>query len=337
MWGSTSTYKLAIVILLLCTACTSPALPPASAPDVGSATASADAIAPEDANAAASDGGSTDVENDATNTGEISQTADAGDGAVAVKYPFKIELLADPHVNRETSGADVVFKAHFQTAIAQVNAANVDLVLVAGDLSQASGPKEFIDFKRYTQSFKAPVWYVPGNHDVGNKVAMGPTNIATPARSAVYEKAMGPSWFSKVHGGIRIIGINSAILGSGFESEKLMWQFLEEELSGPSPQPTFVLTHYPLFVQDLLEPGGIYWNIEPIARKRLYALLQRAGAKGVLSGHLHHTMFNRREGIVFVGAPPISFGLPEGQQPEGWVLLTLLENGQMVEKVQNLQ
>lgn len=336
--------RFVFVILLMCAACATPPVAAAPAPDVGNSvtpsdidviTASAIDVA-ADANAGGTDGLAAGAEDGAMDAGASASESDAGT-VEAIKYPFKIALLADPHVNRETSGADVVFKAHFETAVAQVNAAGVNLVLIAGDLTQANGPKEFIDFKRYTQSFNAPVWFVPGNHDVGNKVAMGPTNGATQARTEGYEKAMGPSWFSKIYGGVRIIGVNSAIMGSGFASEGKMWQFLETELSGPSQQPTFVLTHYPLFVQDLSEPGGIYWNVEPIPRKRLYALLRRAGALGVLSGHLHHTLFNRLEGMLFLGAPPISFGLPEGQQPEGWVLLTLLENGQMVEKVQNLQ
>jgi hypothetical protein len=31
--------------------------------------------------------------------------------------------------------------------------------------------------------------------------------------------------------------------------------------------------------------------------------------------------------IVFISAPPVSFGLPRGRQPEGWALVTITPGG----------
>jgi predicted phosphodiesterase len=94
--------------------------------------------------------------------------------------------------------------------------------------------------------------------------------------------------------------------------------------------------HYPLFLKDLNEPGGDYWDVEPAPRTRLYQLLKQGGVKIVLTGHLHRPLVNRRDGILFVTTPPISFGLPRGKQPEGWTLVTILKNGEATSEIKTL-
>ena len=150
----------------------------------------------------------------------------------------RIALVADTHLNLETNGEDAAFAPHFDKAIAQVNAARVDFVLIAGDLTQSGKPEEYADFKAKLKAFHAPVWFVPGNHDVGNKFNSGKSEHVTRARVRDYEEKMGPDWFSTNAAGVRIIGIDSSLLGSGLEREKDMWMFLESELAAPVPVPT---------------------------------------------------------------------------------------------------
>src|SRR6266568_4849686 len=138
----------------------------------------------------------------------------------AAKVLARVALLSDPHVNRATNGDASNFKAHFDKAIAQVNAAKVDFVLIAGDLTQSGLPEEFADFKNHIKALRAPVFFVPGNHDVGHKFNSGQINGTVAAeRVEAYEKSLGPSWFTKKKAGVRIIGINSSLLGSGFARE----------------------------------------------------------------------------------------------------------------------
>jgi len=135
---------------------------------------------------------------------------------------------------------------------------------------------------------------------------------------------------------VRIIGLNSSILGSGFEQELQMWKFLESELRAPVHEPVVLFMHYPLFVKDLDEPGGDYWNVEPVPRARLYELLKQSGVKTVLTGHLHRSLVNRRDGILFATTTATSFGLPAGREPEGWTLITILKNGEATVTVKTL-
>ena len=233
---------------------------------------------------------------------------------------------------------DATFKPHFEKTIAQVNEAKVDFVLIAGDLTQGGKPEELADFKIYLKKFHAPVWFVPGNHDVGNKLQSGKTEgMATRERVEAYEKALGPSWFVQERVGVRVIGINSSLLGSSFEREGEMWKFLKKELGKRVQVPTILFMHYPLFLKDLDEPGGDYFNTEPAPRKRLLDLLKQSGVKIVLTGHLHRTLVNRHDGILFVTTPPVSFGLPRGKQPEGWTLVTIFQNGEAKEAFQTIE
>jgi 3',5'-cyclic AMP phosphodiesterase CpdA len=257
--------------------------------------------------------------------------------AFGSKTAIRVALLADPHVNLATNGNNASFRARFEKAITQVNAAGADLVLIAGDLTQSGKPEEFARFKQEIRKFRAPVCFVPGNHDIGNKFGAGEAgSLVSARRIEAYEAALGPTWFAKTVAGVRVIGLNSSLLGSALEAEQRMWSFLEGELAQPGRKPAIALMHYPLFVKDLGEPGGGYFNTEPVARARLLGLLQQGGVKTVLSGHVHSRIVNRDAGMLFVTAPPISFGLPAGVTAEGWSLITLPANGEAEETIQKL-
>ena len=253
--------------------------------------------------------------------------------------PIRLALVSDPHVTRGTNEDQAHHKARFSQVIAEVNMARVAVVLIAGDLTQDGKAQEMADFQEQIKTFTAPVWFVPGNHDVGNKFISGQTNQSgvTEARVRSFEQTLGPSFFVRERPGLRVIGLNSPILGSGFPREEAMWEFLEKELAKPKTPPTVLFTHYPLFVAAADEKGGDYWNVEPVPRLRLLALLQRGGVRTVLSGHLHRELIVRENGMTFATTPPVSFGLPKGKQPEGWTLVTLPAEGDAQIEFQHLR
>jgi 3',5'-cyclic AMP phosphodiesterase CpdA len=240
----------------------------------------------------------------------------------------RVALLSDPHVNRDTNGMNATFKGHFEKTIAAVNEAKVDFVLITGDLTQGGKAEEMADFREHLRKLKSPVWYVPGNHDVGHKFNSGKAaGTTTPERLEIYEKTLGPSFFVRKRSGVRVIGLNSPLLGSGFKREQKMWNLLEKQLANPGRTPTILFMHYPLFVATPDEKGGVYWNIEPEPRMRLFKLMKQAEVKIFLSGHLHRQLENHYNGMILFATAPISFGLPHGKQPEGWTLVTISKEG----------
>jgi 3',5'-cyclic AMP phosphodiesterase CpdA len=244
--------------------------------------------------------------------------------AASAAKTTRIALLSDTHTNLRTNGNEAQFNVRFDKAIAAVNAAKVDFVLITGDLTNSGKEEEMAEFKKHVKKFKPPVYFVPGNHDVGHKFNSGKKDgTVTRDRVELFEKNLGPSFFTKTKAGVRVIGINTSLLGSGYDRETEQWAFLEKELAKPAKTPPILFMHYPPYVKTVGEAGGVYWNIEPEPRQRLLALAKQGGCELLLSGHLHHTLENRADGILLFSAPPISFGLPKNKQPEGWVLVTI--------------
>jgi len=245
------------------------------------------------------------------------------------KAATRIAFLSDTHVNLRTNEPGLAYNRRLDQAITQVNAAKVDLVLIAGDLTDGGTRQQMELFKRKVKAFKPPVLFVPGNHDVGIVGNGSVKTSITPDRVRLYAKTLGPNWFVPETAGVRVIGINSCLFGSGFKEEADQWKFLEQELAKPRGKPTLLLEHYPLFVKSGDEPRVSTWNVPPEPRKRLLALVQRSDVRAVLSGHLHYPMINRLSGILFLGNTTTAFGLPRGLQPEGWMLLTVPRAGQI--------
>lgn len=248
----------------------------------------------------------------------------------------RIALLSDTHTTRGTAEDQALYKGHLDQVITQVNQAKVDVVLIAGDLTQGGKAQDQADFQAQIRGFTVPVLVVPGNHDIGNKTTSEQPGSVTTQRIAAFEKAHGPSFWSDTRFGVRIVGINSPLLGSGLPQEAEQWAFLDKELARPSPLPTLLLTHYPLFTKTPGEPGGVYWNIEPEPRKRLLAALKQGGVKTVLSGHLHTPLNLHVDGISYITTQPVSFGLPRGKQPEGWTLVTVAPDGTVRSEPHNI-
>lgn len=253
--------------------------------------------------------------------------------------PTRIALLSDIHIMRGTNETQkALHQKHLAQAIAAVNAAKVDLVLVAGDLTENGTPEEMTEFKSRMKGLSAPVWFVPGNHDVGNKISgqKKPDSI-NPWRLARFEMHWGASFFTRELPGVRVVGMNSMLCGSAFGREERMWSYLEKKLAKPSAKPTLLLQHFPPFMKKANEPGGVYWTLEPFPRQRFLSLMRQGGVKAVLSGHTHTESISTQDGVLYVTTAPVAYGLPKGKQKEGWTLLAVSPTGEVDAKIQYLE
>ncbi len=237
----------------------------------------------------------------------------------------KIALVSDVHINRGTNQA--LYQSNYEKVIEQVNSAGVDFVVVAGDLTEDGTAVEYADFKRLTKRFNAPVKALPGNHDIGNKILGKGKSEITFKRLIDFHHNIGKSWFAEEVCGIRLIGANSSLFGSGLGKEKEMWKFLDNELGKNSGKPVLFFLHHPLFQKRPEEKGGEYWNLEPAPRFRLFGLFQQAGVSAVFSAHLHKPLTNYYNNALYYTTHPVSFGLPQGKQKSGWTLIAISNTG----------
>ncbi|MFA9478117.1 metallophosphoesterase [Phycisphaerales bacterium AB-hyl4] len=234
---------------------------------------------------------------------------------------LRIALLADPHISVRPDAAE--HRRNFERIIEKVNAEQVDAVLIAGDLTTHGFRMAVEDFQGYIDRLDAPVHLVPGNHDIGNKPLPDRETNLSNDRLAHYESAFGPSFYeARLASGVRLVALNSLLMGTDLQREPDQWAFLEESLAEPADSYTIVMTHHPPFVEQPDEPND-YFNIEPESRSRLLALLARAEVDLLVAGHTHRPLEHEHDGTRHIIAPAISFGLPHDQQPEGWTLLTL--------------
>jgi 3',5'-cyclic AMP phosphodiesterase CpdA len=257
-------------------------------------------------------------------------TADAADPPVTCR----IALLSDPHVSENPRYADYV--ANFERTIAQVNAARVDAVLIAGDLTQSYSESAAARFNALAARLDVKPRLVPGNHDLGNKPQPGKPATVTEARVAQFARRVGPPFYAAdLAPGVHLIAIASPLLDTGLGPERDQWAFLAAELRDRRPGVTLVLSHYPPFVRDEAEPDD-YWNVNAAARHHLLQLLHDGGVTAVLSGHLHRPLDAQWHGISLVGAPALSFGLPAGKQPVGWRLVSVRADGSLTSELRYL-
>ncbi|MBC8134866.1 MAG: metallophosphoesterase [Fibrella sp.] len=240
---------------------------------------------------------------------------------------LRVALIADTHTTRATKEDQALYIPRFEAVIKAVNAATPDLILFAGDLTQNGKPDEITDFLALSKRLRAPMRWVPGNHDVGAKHLPGKASGTSAARNEAYEKSFGSSYFADDVAGVRVVGINTSVLGSGLPTETEQWRFLDRSLGGNAirdAKPTIILLHYPPYLKDEKEPGGDYWNIEPEPRARLLKLLDGDKTiRTVLSGHLHYPIAYTRGNALYHTSAPVSFGLPRGKQPQGWTMITV--------------
>lgn len=231
---------------------------------------------------------------------------------------MRVAVMADLHIAAEADQRQRRYRAQLQQAIAAINSIDAAVVLIAGDLTQNGSPAEMRAFHAELSALKPPVLSVPGNHDVGD--AWTTDNPISCERVKQYEQASGEIAFVRSLDGLRVIGLTSSLYGSGLAREEEQWQFLQASLAAPFSGWTLLLQHHPLYVNDQAEPAS-YWNVSPAPRARLLELLSQTGACAVVAGHLHRPHVQRVQNSSLLTAPPVSFGLPAGKQPEGWLQL----------------
>ena len=251
----------------------------------------------------------------------------ASPAAAPTPAGVRVAVISDTHTTRDTGEDRVEYRGHFDKVIAAVNAAHVQVVIMTGDLTQFGKDTEFEEFKEQAKGLKSPVFWVPGNHDDGNKKL--PPRDPGPKQSQLdeCEKELGHTFYVQDVAGLHLIAVNSQLLGSGLPREAEQWKFLEDQFAQPVPATTLVFLHMPPFLNSPDEGADIYWSLDPTSRHRLLDLLVKGGVHTLVTGHLHRPLINQYHGVLIVSCPAVSFAAPRGVNAVGWTLLTVRPDG----------
>ena len=167
-------------------------------------------------------------------------------------------------------------------------AANFDCILATGDLSQDGSEVSYQRLKGYLDSFKRPVYSLPGNHD----------NIAV-MKTVYLPESLSPSVVTQK--GWSFITLNSPIPGEvpgRLEADQL--KFLGEALEATKKTHVAVcLHHHPLPLSSAWLDGVGLLNPEPF----LEILDRYTHVKAVIYGHVHQDNEQVRNGVRYFALP----------------------------------
>jgi 3',5'-cyclic AMP phosphodiesterase CpdA len=171
-----------------------------------------------------------------------------------------------------------------------------------GDISHLSREAEFDDADQVIGGLKAPVFYVPGEHDVLDDGA-GKAYLARYGR-----QARGAGWYSFDEQGVHFVGlVNVVDLKAGglgnLGADQLAW--LADDLRDRSSStPIVVFAHIPLWT--VYEEWG--WGTQDSAQA--LQLLRRFGSVTVLNGHIHQLAQKVEGNMTFHTALSTAFPQP---------------------------
>ena len=211
-----------------------------------------------------------------------------------------------------------------QTAMRQIRQIDPELLLVGGDVTRDGSIHDF-ELEKAKADFDSLPFachVIPGNMDTGNKHT--PVQGArddrndlelnvTSAQLRKFASYFGPIQWSFVHGNVRFTGFYAAVAGSGLPEESEMWEFLDGLKDLPRVEHHVVMTHYPLFLDNiddetfditvLEEYLPWYFSIDKPHRERIIDALGAADVTIAVSSHIHCYRTQTADGILFIKSP----------------------------------
>jgi predicted MPP superfamily phosphohydrolase len=222
-------------------------------------------------------------------------------------------------------------------AVTMINDRHPDAVILSGDIGE--NPQAWDEARSILKKMKAPVYYVPGNHDVhSNDVER-------------YRRVFDKDYYEFQVKFVSFVVIDSELLGNydvydakspaplppetEQESERMLsWLNGLADERRTSKQVVIGVQHIPVFHDGKFPDPKPYWVIsEPYRSKEIKALRQ-LGIKDMLVGHWHNGRVFEREGITWRVAPSTAW-LPWGGEL-GFAVHTISPDGKVRTEFEDL-
>lgn len=216
---------------------------------------------------------------------------------------MRIIQISDTHLSPGKSH----FAGNWAPLAAWIAGERPDLIIHTGDVTVdgADVEEDLRDAAERMRGLGAPFRAVPGNHDVGD--AGHPRQSVTDERLARWRAYFGADrWIEDVEG-VRLIGLDAMLLGSGHPEEAAQAAWLEAAVTSAAGRRIAWFLHRPLFLDTPDEGDTGYWSVKPEPRARLIELVRRHSVALVASGHLHKAHDFRHGGSRYLWAPASAF------------------------------
>jgi 3',5'-cyclic AMP phosphodiesterase CpdA len=195
-------------------------------------------------------------------------------------------------------------------AIARINAAGADAVIISGDLCNQTSDPGYPDVVLALEKLRCPIYPVPGNVDDRDamRAAFAGTAPLPDQGPLTYEAEIG--------GALRVLALDVMIpgeIGGELRPETARW--LAERLPA-SDLPTIIMMH-----QQPFRRGTEFDTIMCAGSDALERLLLagQGNVAAVVCGHGHQAMTLRWGGTLALMSPAIRGGKPARSNPPGFV------------------
>lgn len=243
--------------------------------------------------------------------------------------PIRVVQLSDSHLFADEQGKLLGLNTEFSLSkvldlIRQEQPA-IDLVLATGDLSQDGSAASYLRFHQHMQQFSAPVYWLPGNHDLSDVMAKGQGN-----------GQMSPCVVDMGHW--RVILLDSTIRGKvpGHMSPQEL-QFLRQALAATGERHVLIALHH----QPV--PVGASWldtQIVGNADAFWAEVDQSTRVRAVIWGHVHQIFERMRHQVQLMSVPSTCVQFKPGSEDfavdsenPGYRWLDLYPDGRIVTQV----
>lgn len=240
--------------------------------------------------------------------------------------PTTLMVLADTHLSPTAHGTLKCFhrtKQRLEMAVADAHRADVDGVIVAGDLTKDGTAEEYALAEELLRIAPRPTLTIPGNHDVSSD---GP--IGTGGEFATWlDRDRFPAT-EDVHG-IEVTGIDTTLAEQADAVGGAVTRQSRDRLRALTPSGSrLAVMHHPLAL-----PPGPFDSELPVDAYRIQdpetvaGTLRSAGVELVISGHVHWPYAGTTCGLNVVGAPS------SASFPPAYLLVHIDQHGTTVELV----
>lgn len=198
---------------------------------------------------------------------------------------------------------------NFELAVNKINQICPDFVVVNGDMiNTSSSAKQLACFWSVMKKVNSdiPVWYVPGNHDIGSG--------SKDAKIESYINEFGYDRFTFTKGQNTFIGINSCIIKderAELAEEQLRWLKRALRESMKKQHKTYIICHHPFFIKSYGEKVT-YSNQSQEIRDQYWSIFKEFGVTAVFAGHVHNDAVSTYNGIGMITVGPVTKALGDG-------------------------
>jgi predicted phosphodiesterase len=263
-------------------------------------------------------------------------------------------VITDTHFGFPADGqGEHIYTTLARQTLAEVQAAAPDFIIHLGDILNhyPSDPQWAAAAKLAREQLgasRAPVFAVPGNHDVGNKPSLTAPTVAVHRVRQEWLSFHLQQFKSDYHvidrAGCRVILLNSQLFNTGLPAERAQWDRLRGDLEAAKGSKIVLGFHMPLFWCRQDDPGpGNYHLVDEPARGQLLELIRQYKVRAVLTGHTHQPVVNAWSEALLLSAPSTSFGVSYGFYPDlkaistepsklGWLLVRVYEDDLIINR-----